>query len=102
MQGIEPKGRTKVTLVPWTHLQQEESDTQLLYDTKARIAVLTDLARQQLIAYGEEDFLAVLRQPKMGATRRSALSKNFEVKATGFHFDEVSFLHATSDRHAGL
>ena len=78
MHGIEAKDRTKVTLVPWTHLRQEDSNAQLHYDTKARIAVLTDLVRQQLEAYGEEDFTVVLRQPKLGAsgaTRRIPLSR---------------------------
>ena len=54
MQGIDHKDRTKVTLVPWTGLQQEDSDAQLLFETKARIAVLTDLVRQQLVAYDED------------------------------------------------
>ena len=70
MHGIEAKDRTKVTLVPWTHLQQEDSNAQLLYDTKARIAVLTDLVRQQLEAYDEEDFTVVLRHPKLGGEKK--------------------------------
>ena len=61
-----------MTLVPWTHLQQENSNAQLLYDTKARIAVLTDLVRQQLEAYDEDDLTVVLRHPKLGADKKEA------------------------------
>ena len=72
MRGIEPKDQTKVTLVPWTNLQQENSNAKLIYDTKARIAVLTDLVRQQLEAYDENDFTVVLRHPKLGGDKKEA------------------------------
>ena len=85
MHGIEAKDRTKVTLVPWTHLQQEDSDAQLLYDTKARIAVLTDLARQQLVAYNEEDFTVVLRQPKPGGDKKDPSVEVWTKKAFDPH-----------------
>ncbi len=36
------------------------------YDTKARIAVITDLIRQELTAYDELDFDVVLKAPLLG------------------------------------
>ena len=69
MQDIEAKDRTKVVLVPWAHLQQENSDAQLLYNTKARITVLTDLAREQRAAHDHKDFTVVLRQPMLGGDK---------------------------------
>ena len=46
MKGLKPAEQTKVTLLDWANLQQEHSAAQTLYDTKARMAVLTDLVRQ--------------------------------------------------------